>query len=89
LADNGGTVMTSLNGTLASVSGPSMNIGGDQVTTSISVSLSYQGSGASGSAIDVLRGSAATAGGGLFLWWIAKLLSPLCGPALPGCAVGF
>jgi hypothetical protein len=35
--------MTSLSGALPGGSGPSLNIGGDQVTTSIDVSLSYDG----------------------------------------------
>jgi hypothetical protein len=43
VADNGGLVMTSLSGSVASSMGPSVDIGGDQVTTSIDVSLNYSG----------------------------------------------
>jgi RHS repeat-associated protein len=33
--------------------------------------------------------AAATGGAGLTIWWAAKALSPLCGPAMPACAVAF
>ena len=76
VADNGGAVMTSLSGTLASGSGSSVNIGGDQVTTSISVSLSYQEQGRftfsvrNGLAAD--SAAVAIVGGGL--WWFVSNL---------------
>ena len=36
-------------------------------------------------------GAGAGAGGGflLFLWWLGKGASPLCGPAMPACAFAF
>ena len=32
---------------------------------------------------------AGAAGTGVILWWLGKLASPVCGPALPACAVVF
>jgi RHS repeat-associated protein len=34
-------------------------------------------------------GVAASLGGGLLLWWLAKLASPACGPGAPVCAIVF
>jgi hypothetical protein len=76
--------LTSLSGSLASSSGPSVDIGGDQVTTSIDVSLSYEPE--SGSALVGLQvTSGAIATGIAWLLWPVKTAADACLENLPDC----
>jgi hypothetical protein len=79
VADNGGAVMTSLSGALPGSSGPSLNIGGDQVTTSIDVSLSYQGDSSGPDLVTDSRNvglAGASSGTVRFVYWLWNLAKP-------------
>jgi hypothetical protein len=62
------------------------HLGGDKVEVDTTATF-YPESGSPPPITTSTTYLAVDAGGVAALWWLGKLLSPLCGPALPGCAV--